>query len=81
MGPIGALVINAGILGPVTRVWEAAPDQVRRVLCSTHKALAAASVLARVDRKQESLARRILYAREDLVPIPRSPKRTSARAA
>ena len=40
----------------------------RFALCSTHKALAAAFVLARVDRKQESLARRILYAREDLVP-------------
>lgn len=32
MGRISALVINAGILGPVAPVWEAAPDQVRRVL-------------------------------------------------
>lgn len=32
MGRISALVINAGILGPVVPVWEAAPDQIRRVL-------------------------------------------------
>lgn len=37
-------------------------------LCSTYKYLAAAFVLARVDRKQESLARRIVYARDYLVP-------------
>jgi 3-oxoacyl-[acyl-carrier protein] reductase len=32
VGPIGALVVNAGILGPVARVWEADPDDIRRVL-------------------------------------------------
>ncbi len=32
MGRISALVINAGILGPVAPVWEVPPDQVRRVL-------------------------------------------------
>ena len=37
-------------------------------LCSTHKALAAAFILARVDRKQESLTRRIVYTDTDLVP-------------
>ena len=31
-GPIGALVINAGILGPVGPAWQAAPAQVRQVL-------------------------------------------------
>lgn len=31
MGPIGALVINAGILGPVSPVWEASPADIRRV--------------------------------------------------
>ena len=31
-GRIRALVINAGILGPVAPVWEATPGQVRRVL-------------------------------------------------
>lgn len=40
----------------------------RFALCSTFKFLAAAYVLARVDRKQESLSRRIVYAREYLVP-------------
>jgi len=37
-------------------------------LCSTFKFLAAAFVLARVDRKEESLTRRIVYARDYLVP-------------
>jgi len=31
-GPITALVINAGILGPVCPVWEAEPEQIRRVM-------------------------------------------------
>ena len=31
-GPIRALVINAGILGPVARVWDATPADIRRVL-------------------------------------------------
>ncbi|MEO9191437.1 MAG: SDR family oxidoreductase [Acetobacteraceae bacterium] len=31
-GPIGALVVNAGILGPVARVWEVDPAEVRRVI-------------------------------------------------
>ena len=31
-GPVTALVINAGILGPVARVWEASPEQIRQVL-------------------------------------------------
>lgn len=32
LGPIGAVVVNAGILGPVARVWEIAPQDIRRVL-------------------------------------------------
>jgi len=36
-------------------------------LCSTFKFLAAASVLARVDRNDESLTRRIVYSKDDLV--------------
>lgn len=31
VGPIGALVINAGILGPVGPVWDASPSDIRRV--------------------------------------------------
>jgi beta-lactamase class A len=37
-------------------------------LCSTFKCLAAAFVLARVDRGQESLGRRVVYGKEYLVP-------------
>jgi len=40
----------------------------RFAMCSTFKFLAAALVLARVDRGQESLTRRIVYARDYLVP-------------
>jgi beta-lactamase class A len=36
-------------------------------LCSTFKCLAAAFVLARVDRKEESLSRKVIYKKEDLV--------------
>jgi 3-oxoacyl-[acyl-carrier protein] reductase len=32
LGPIRALIVNAGILGPVERVWEADPNDVRRVM-------------------------------------------------
>jgi 3-oxoacyl-[acyl-carrier protein] reductase len=31
-GAIGVLVINAGVLGPVARAWEAEPHEIRRVL-------------------------------------------------
>jgi 2-dehydro-3-deoxy-L-rhamnonate dehydrogenase (NAD+) len=31
-GPIGALVVNAGILGPVARAWEVPPEAVRQVI-------------------------------------------------
>jgi beta-lactamase class A len=37
-------------------------------MCSTYKLLAAAFVLARVDRKMESLTRRMVYGRDHLVP-------------
>jgi len=40
----------------------------RFALCSTFKALLAAFVLARVDRKQEDLSRMIVYGKEQLVP-------------
>jgi 2-dehydro-3-deoxy-L-rhamnonate dehydrogenase (NAD+) len=32
VGGIYALVVNAGILGPVARAWEVGPDDVRKVL-------------------------------------------------
>jgi NAD(P)-dependent dehydrogenase (short-subunit alcohol dehydrogenase family) len=31
-GPIRAVVINAGVLGPVANAWNIAPEQIRRVL-------------------------------------------------
>jgi beta-lactamase class A len=40
----------------------------RFALCSTFKALLAAFVLVRVDRKQEDLSRMIVYGKEQLVP-------------
>jgi beta-lactamase class A len=42
-------------------------DDERFALCSTFKFLAAAFVLARVDRGEESLNRRVLYSKSDLV--------------
>lgn len=39
----------------------------RFLLCSTHKLLAAAYILARVDRGKESLSRRVIYTKRDLV--------------
>lgn len=39
----------------------------RFALCSTFKFLAAAFVLLRVDRQQESLTRRVVYSKDDLV--------------
>ena len=39
----------------------------RFALCSTHKFLAAAFVLVRVDRMEENLSRRVVYAKSDLV--------------
>jgi beta-lactamase class A len=40
----------------------------RFALCSTHKCLTAAFVLARVDRKQESLTRSVVYTKDVLAP-------------
>jgi beta-lactamase class A len=42
-------------------------DDERYALCSTFKFLAAAFVLLRVDRRQESLTRRVVYSKDDLV--------------
>jgi beta-lactamase class A len=48
-------------------------------LCSTFKCLAAAFVLARVDRNEESLSRRIIYKKSDLVTYsPTTEKHVSA---
>jgi len=42
-------------------------DDERFALCSTFKFLAAAFVLMRVDRQEESLSRRVVYSKNDLV--------------
>jgi beta-lactamase class A len=48
------------------RIWAHKADQ-RFPMCSTFKALAAAAVLARVDRGEETLARRVVIQPSDLV--------------
>lgn len=59
--------LGVAILDTATARLIAHRGDERFALCSTFKFLAAAFVLARVDRQQESLARRIVYAKEDLV--------------
>lgn len=34
LGPVTALVVNAGVLGPTARAWEIPPAEIRRVLDS-----------------------------------------------
>ena len=34
LGPIAVLVVNAGILGAVGRVWELGPDEIRHIIDS-----------------------------------------------
>jgi beta-lactamase class A len=62
-GRLGVAILDSAS----TRLIAHRGDE-RFALCSTFKFLAAAFVLARVDRKEESLTRRIFYARDYLVP-------------
>jgi beta-lactamase class A len=55
-GRLGVAVLDTGTMNGVAHRGDE-----RFPLCSTFKALAAAFVLARVDRGQESLARRVAY--------------------
>ena len=57
-GRLGVAILDTGTNKKITYRGDE-----RFPLCSTYKFLAAAFVLARVDRKQESLARRVVYAR------------------
>src|SRR5215475_5299074 len=59
-GRLGVAILN-GTNGASRRGDE------RFALCSTFKFLAAAYVLARVDRGEESLGRRVIYSKSDLV--------------
>jgi beta-lactamase class A len=61
-GRLGVCVLDAA----TGRRVEHRADE-RFALCSTHKFLAAAFALQRVDRRQESLGRRISYSRDSLV--------------
>jgi len=63
-GRLGVAILDTG----TQRLISHRGDE-RFAMCSTFKALTAAHVLARVDRKEE-----------DLSPIRRSPKNTRARA-
>jgi beta-lactamase class A len=59
-GRLGVAILDG------TKVVSRRGDQ-RFALCSTFKFLAAAFVLARVDRREESLSRRVVYSKSDLV--------------
>ena len=52
----------------------------RILMCSTFKALAAALVLARVDKGDEKLDRRIHYARSDIIPYSPATKANAGKA-
>ena len=59
---VGMTILDTG----AQRRWTHRASE-RFPLCSTFKLLAAAAVLARVDQGRESLERRVLYERSDLV--------------
>lgn len=61
-GRVGAAVLN---LATGERLGHRADE--RFLICSTFKALAAALILARVDREEEQLDRRIVFSKKDLV--------------
>jgi beta-lactamase class A len=61
-GRLGVAILDTAKAKPIAHRGDE-----RFPLCSTFKCLAAAFVLARVDRKEESLARRILYSKDHLV--------------
>lgn len=60
--------LGVAVLDTAGSVMAAHRGGERFAMCSTFKFLAAAFALARVDRGQESLTRRIAYAPGDLVP-------------
>ena len=61
-GRLGVAILDTARVTPIAHRGDE-----RFPLCSTHKALAAGFVLARVDRGAESLDRKIIYAQSDLV--------------
>ncbi|WP_142847869.1 class A beta-lactamase [Telmatospirillum sp. J64-1] len=61
-GQLGVMVHNLG-----TGATACYREDERFAMCSTFKVLAAAYVMARVDRGQESLDRRVVFSQEDIV--------------
>jgi beta-lactamase class A len=61
-GRLGVAILDAAAATPIAQRGDE-----RFLICSTFKFLAAAFVLARVDRAQESLSRRIVFQRDYLV--------------
>lgn len=59
--------LGVAILDIATMVHVEYRGSERFPMCSTHKFLSAAFTLARVDRREESLARRVNYSRGELV--------------
>ncbi|WP_341958649.1 class A beta-lactamase [Pseudomonas sp. RC10] len=71
-GRLGVAILDTGS----QRLVSHRGDE-RFAMCSTFKALAAAHVLARVDRKEEDLSRLIVYGKDQLVPYsPTTEKHT-----
>jgi beta-lactamase class A len=62
-GRLGVAILDTASLKLVAQRGDE-----RFAMCSTFKFLAAACVLARVDRGEESLGRRVVYGKADLVP-------------
>jgi beta-lactamase class A len=60
--------LGVAILDTATGARLAHRGDERFAMCSTFKCLTAAHVLARVDRGQESLDRRIMYSARDILP-------------
>src|SRR5689334_22666857 len=58
--------LGVAVLDTATPTLVAHRGNERFPLCSTFKALAATFVLARVDRGQENLKRRVIYTKDDL---------------
>jgi len=62
-GRLGVAILDTGSQRQIAHRGDE-----RFAMCSTFKALAAAYVLARVDRKEEDLSRVIVYGKDQLVP-------------